>query len=130
MTFRISEENESDTFERITDPKPPQNPTVTLMLLITIAVGQMSQYCIVALYCAKIPGNKFYNGILFGTGELSAMFFSGWLMNNFKDLTGFYITMAILAVSQAVLIFFPFPGMHIYLAVFLLVGMLGGWINI
>lgn len=90
----------------------------------------MVQYCVLALYCAKIPGNKFYNGILFGIGECSAMFFSGFLMKKFTDMKAFYINMAILVISELVLILFPFQGLHTYIAVFLLVGMLGGWINI
>ena len=90
----------------------------------------MVQYCIIALYCAKIPGNKFFNGMLFGTGELSAMFFSGWLMKNFTDMKAFYINMGILVISELILILFPYQGLHTYAAVFLMVGMLGGWINI
>ena len=90
----------------------------------------MIQYCILALYCAKVPGNKFYNGIIFGIGECSAMFFSGFLMKKFTDMKAFYIDMAILVAGESILILFPFPGLHTYIAVFLMIGMLGGWINI
>ena len=67
---------------------------------------------------------------MFGTGELCAMFFSGYLMKKFTDIKAFYINMAILVVSEVVLILFPYQGLHTYAAVFLMVGMLGGWINI
>ena len=38
--------------------------------------------------------------------------------------------MGLLTTAQAVMIFFPFSGIHTYVAVFVMVGMLGGWANI
>ena len=52
------------------------SPTIVLMILILLAVAQMVQYCVMSLTCAKIPGNKYWNGVLFGTGELMGMIFT------------------------------------------------------
>ena len=49
-------------------------------MLVYIAVAQMVQYCVCALYVAKIDGNRFYNGVMFGLGEASSMVTSNYLM--------------------------------------------------
>ena len=90
----------------------------------------MVQYCVCALYVAKIDGNRFYNGILFGLGEGFSMVTSNWLMKNFEDMTAFYINMSLGLISYVVLIFFPVQGLHTYMSIFVLIGSIGGWINI
>ena len=90
----------------------------------------MVQYCVCALYVAKIDGNRFYNGILFGLGEASSMVISNILMKNFDDMTAFYINMSLGLISYVVLIFFPTQGIHTYTSIFILIGSIGGWVNI
>ena len=90
----------------------------------------MVQYCVCALYVAKIDGNRFYNGILFGLGEATSMVTSNILMQNFEDMTAFHINMSLGVISYVVLIFFPSQGLHTYASVFILIGSIGGWVNI
>jgi len=41
-----------------------------------MAIAQMVQYCVASLQLAKLPGNHYVNGIIFGVGEVFAMIFS------------------------------------------------------
>ena len=83
-----------------------------------------------ALYCASIPGNKFLNGVIFGGGELCFIFLSGLILKWLGDIKAFYLTQALLVASQITIALFPEPGLHIYISVFMNVGMLGAWLNI
>ena len=71
----------------------------------------MMQFCVLALYCASLPGNKFHNGILFGIGEVCGMFISALLLLSLKDVTAYQMSQVCLAVSYFTLIFFPSPGL-------------------
>lgn len=89
----------------------------------------MVQYCANSLFVAKLPGNKYFNGILFGTGETATMFFSQWLMNNVMDMTAFRIMYIIGLVSYLVVIFLPDAQTLIYIATATTVVSTGGWFN-
>ena len=95
-----------------------------------MGIAQQIQYATIALYVAKLPGNKFYNGILFGVAEVFSMFFSNHLMQECSDISVFNILCSFGAVSYAILLLFPFEGLHIYIANFLLVSCAGGWFNV
>ena len=84
-----------------------------------------------ALCVAKLPGNRYLNGIIFGGGEVFAMFFSQYLMNNLLDITGFWVVYALTVLSFLCLIFFSEGSSIIsYLANILFITGNGGWINI
>ena len=74
------------------------------------------QYCIISLYCAELPGNRFFNGVLFGVSETISMFFSGMLLDRMFDMHALYVVYALGVASYAVFIFFPTAGLHTYLA--------------
>lgn len=94
-----------------------------------MAVAQMIQYCVASLYVAKLPGNRYVNGIFFGCGEVFAMIFSQFLMENFMDMTAFRIVYSFGLVSYLTLIFFPDSVMLTYFANVLLITGIGGWFN-
>ena len=71
-----------------------------------MAIAQMVQYCVASLYVAKLPGNRYVNGVIFGCGEVFAMIFSNFLMNNLMDITAFRVTYTCGLVSYITLIFF------------------------
>ena len=84
-----------------------------------------------ALCVAKLPGNRYLNGIIFGCGEVFAMFFSQYLMDNFLDITAFWVVYALTVLSFLCLIFFSERSSMIsYLANILFITGNGGWINI
>ena len=84
-----------------------------------------------ALCVSKLPGNKYLNGIIFGCGEVFAMFLSQCLMNNLKDIKGFWVVYALTAISFLCLIFLSEGSSMIsYLANILFITGNGGWINI
>lgn len=90
----------------------------------------MMQYCVASLYIAKLPGNRFLNGIIFGCGEVFAMLFSQVLMNNLMDMTAFYVCYGCGLTSYLTLIFFSESSdMLTYLANILLITGIGGWFN-
>ena len=82
------------------------------------------------LYIAKLPGNKFYNGMLFGLAEAFAMFFSNCLVKKQSDISAFNILSFFGAIGYLILTAFPFEGIHIYIANFLAVTCAGGWLNL
>ena len=101
----------------------------TFAILAVMAVAQMVQYCVASLFVAKLPGNRYVNGIIFGCGECFAMIFSDFLMNRFMDLTAFYIVYACGLTSYLTLIFFPNSAGLTYIANVLLITSVGGWFN-
>ena len=91
----------------------------------------MIQYCTVNLYITSLPGNRYVNGIVFGSGEIFSMFFSNYLMNNLYDMTAFYIVYVCGLVSFLVLIFFAeYSAMLTYAANLLLITSIGGRNNV
>ena len=90
----------------------------------------MVTHCAISLICASIPGNKYSNGVLFGSGELFGIFFSSWLLSVGDDMACFYIVAALGQLSYIVFIFFPTVGIHTYLATFVSIVSIGGWFNV
>ena len=89
----------------------------------------MIQYCVASLYVAKLPGNRYINGIIFGCGEVFAMIFSSFLMNNLIDINAFRIVYSCGLTSYLTLILFPGSVALTYLANVLLITSVGGWFN-
>lgn len=95
-----------------------------------MAIAQMMQFCIAALSVAKLPGNRYINGIVFGAGEVFSMVFSQALMNNMIDITAFYVCYSCCVLSYLMLIFFADSSAFVaYLANVLLITGVGGWFN-
>ena len=90
----------------------------------------MTQYCIMSLYVASLPGNMFANGILFGAAETASMFLSSFLMSRFFDMTVLYTCYTMTAMSYLIFIFFPQVGLHSYVATVVSVCGLGVWQNV
>ena len=90
----------------------------------------MVSYCVACLYCASIPGNKFYNGILFGLGEFLGTFFSQVLLGILDDMKSFYFVASLGLISYFTFIFFPFIGIHTYMATFFAITSIGAWFNV
>lgn len=89
----------------------------------------MMQFCMICLLCASIPGNKYQNGILFGSGEFFGMFFSQFLLTYFDDMKSFYIVAILGQFSYFIFIFFPSVGIHTYIATFTCICSIGAWFN-
>ena len=91
----------------------------------------MIQYCCVNLYITRLSGNRFVNGIIFGTGEIWSMLFSNYLMNNLMDTTAFYICYGCGLVSYLSLIFLgESSAVLTYASNLLLITSIGGWANV
>ena len=75
------------------------------MLLAIMAVAAAMQHATIQLFIAKMPGNKFYNGILFGVAECLAMVFSNVLLDYLPDITAFRLVYFTGVVSYLLLIF-------------------------
>ena len=76
------------TIDETADPK---HKPLHLFLFVILQIGYVFQFCIVALYCASIPGNKFFNGMIFGGGELCFIFLSGIILKTLGDMKAFYL---------------------------------------
>lgn len=95
-----------------------------------MAIAQMIQYCVASLYVAKLPGNRYVNGVLLGSGEVFAMIFSNFLMNNLLDINAFRVAYSCGLVSYLTLIFFAEKSaILVYIANVLLITSIGGWFN-
>ena len=106
------------------------SPIRVFSLLAIMSVAQMLQYVLANLMIAKLPGNKFYNGILLGTAECLAMLFSRFLLKRSSDIAAFKIIYGCGACSYLILIAFPSSNLMTYIAVVLMVTCIGGWDNI
>ena len=106
------------------------SPGLVLLLLHTMAICLMIQYCSIRLYVNVIPGNKFINGMLFGFSEISGMLFSQVLVSNFKDITSLYVTIAVGTAGYLIFLIFPQDGLHTYLATFFAVSSVAAWFNL
>lgn len=73
------------------ETEEPQHKPLHLFLFVILQIGYVFQFCIVALYCASIPGNKFFNGMIFGGGELCFIFLSGIILKTLGDMKAFYL---------------------------------------
>lgn len=80
---------------------------------------------------AKLPGNKFYNGILFGIAESFAMIVSNMLLLYLHDMVAFRLVFATGVLSYVMLIFSEYMSWFMtYVANVLLIVSIGGWLNI
>lgn len=78
-----------------------------------------------------MPGNKFYNGILFGISEALAMIVSNLLMLYLYDMTAYRIVFVTGILSYLMILFEDmFNPLFAYTATVLLVVSIGGLINI
>ena len=68
------------------DTPKRKSPVQIFCLLAVMSVAQMFQYVMANLMVAKLPGNKFLNGILLGTAESAAMVFSRLLLSHLNDM--------------------------------------------
>mmetsp|Transcript_15714 Transcript_15714/g.19756 ORF Transcript_15714/g.19756 Transcript_15714/m.19756 type:complete len:190 (-) Transcript_15714:288-857(-) len=89
----------------------------------------MVQYCSASLYLAKIPGNRYVNGIVFGVGEVFAMVFSSFLMSRLLDTTAFRVIYFIGLAGYMILIFCAESVWLPYLGILMLITSVGGWFN-
>lgn len=89
----------------------------------------MVQYCTSSLYLAKIPGDIYFNGIIFGVGEVFAMIFSGFLMSHLLDVTAFRVCYFLGALGYAILIAFAESSWLPYFGILLVITSVGGWFN-
>ncbi len=79
-----------------------------------------------------MPGNKFYNGILFGLAECAAMLISNLLLLYMDDIVAFKLVFFIGVTSYLLLVYIdeemsPFLA---HLATGMLIISIGGWLNI
>lgn len=81
------------------------------------------------LFVAKFPGNKFYNGILFGVAEVLSMVISNMLLLRVDDIVAFRIVFLVGTLSYGVLIasnfFASLPMILTYVAIVTLIGSIG-----
>ena len=78
-----------------------------------------------------MPGNKFYNGIIFGLSEIAAMVVSNILLLYFHDTIAFKCVFGTGIVSYIMLVFSNKLGLALtYIATVLLIVSIGGWLNI
>jgi hypothetical protein len=104
-----------------------------IFFLLTLMVSAASlQHTTIQLFIAKMPGNKFVNGILFGVAEALAMVFSNLLLLYLDDMVALRIVFVSGILSYIVLIvcheeFNPFM---VHSAIIILIGSIGSWLNI
>ena len=101
-------------------------------LLTLMVVAASLQHSTIQLFIAKLPGNKFVNGILFGVAESTAMVFSNLLLLYLDDMVALRIVFVAGIASYIVLILFheedsPFV---VHSAIVTLIGSIGSWLNI
>jgi hypothetical protein len=76
----------------------------------------MFMYCTLTLIVATIPGNIFYNGIIFGVAEIFCMVFCNWLLNTVGDMTALYLSYVTVVFALSLFILFPGNGTVAYVA--------------
>jgi len=97
------------------------------MLLAVMAVAASLQHSAVQLFVAKFPGNKFFNGVLFGVAEVLAMLFSNLLLIYLQDIVAFRIVFFAGVISYITLVIcheFVSP-IATYAAIVALIGSIG-----
>ena len=103
-------------------------------LLTVMVAGQQITYMTSQFYSAKLPGNKWINGIEFGAAQFFSYSLANSLLTRMTEVQAFDVLLALCAVSQTIMIAFPFAGVHIYVAHFFLVasacGMFSAWLLI
>ena len=81
------------------------SPALVFWLLALMAIGALFQHSTVQLFVSHFPGNKFYNGILFGFSEIIAMVVSNVLLLYFHDITAFRCVFTAGIISLLMLVF-------------------------
>lgn len=134
MSHAASVPREDDNFSR-TQVSAAQQQQVThrsgfvFCILAVMGITQMVQYCSASLYLAKIPGNRYVNGIVFGCGEVWAMCFSSYLMNRLHDITAYRLVYFIGLCGYSTLILFPESVWLPYVGILLVITSIGGLFN-
>ena len=87
------------------------------------------------LFIAQFPGNKFANGILFGTAEVLSMLFSNILLLYLDDMVAFRIVFTFGILSYLLLIYCEYERLTVNpwltnIATLSLMGSIGSWVNI
>lgn len=93
-------------------------------------IVQQVQNNVAFLYIAKLPGDMFVNGIIFGCGEILSMVFSCFLMGRLLDVTAFRVVYALGVIGYTLLMCFPDSAWLPYFGSLLLIMSIGGWLNI
>ena len=125
-------EGDIDLADKPVRRKRLSSSTLTFILLATMAVAASLQHSTIQLFIAKMPGNKFYNGILFGLAECLAMLISNVLLLYFDDIYAFRIVFFV-GVTSYLLLFYIDEEMSPFLAhlsTVMLIVSIGGWLNI
>ena len=76
------EDKEYQELEKIVEEldSPTASAAYIFTLICVMSIAALVQHATIQLFIAKLPGNKFYNGILFGLSEALAMIVSNMLM--------------------------------------------------
>lgn len=100
-----------------------------------MAIAATMQHTTVRLFIAQFPGNKFANGILFGTAEVFSMLFSNILLLYLDDMVAFRIVFTFGILSYLLLIYCEYERLTVNpwltnIATLSLMGSIGSWVNI
>ena len=78
-----------------------------------------------------MPGNRFYNGILFGLAEVLAMIVSNFLLIYLYDITAFRLVFTMSVLCYITLIFCEgWSPLLDHVATFMIILCIGGWLNV
>ena len=100
-----------------------------------MAISASLQHSTLQLFVAKLPGNKFYNGVLFGVAEVLSMLLSNMLLIYLEDIVAFKIVFLVGLFSYFTLIVcseidqLNLPWLS-YTAILTLIGSIGAMLNI
>jgi len=96
-----------------------------------MTIAACFQHSTIQLFIAKMPGNKFYNGILFGLAESLAMVVSNLLLLYLDDMLAFRIVFSCGIVSYIALVLCETASpLLAHFSTVLLIISIGGWLNI
>ena len=97
-----------------------------LLLFTVLLISSGMQFSCVMFGIARLPGDKFHNGILVGVTNVASRIFAGFLMQFLSDTWTFYFCCGLGAIGYAILLGMPSEGIHNYIAICLLVTCIGG----
>lgn len=119
----------------MTNVSSSQTSTRVFLLLTMMAISASLQHSTLQLFVAKLPGNKFYNGVLFGVAEVLSMLLSNMLLIYLEDIVAFKIVFLVGLFSYITLIVcseidqLNLPWLS-YTAILTLIGSIGAMLNI
>jgi len=100
---------EYEQFDNESAPPPslkqPRAATAVFFLLSSMAVAAGLQHCVVQLFVASFPGNKFVNGVLFGIAESFGFLLSNLLLLYLDDIVAFRVAFVAGITSYLVMVF-------------------------